>query len=88
MEPKGIIIEVTEIRGGGRCSYGLKVGDRFEAREEGADFCVWAHQALFPFITALKFGGTLPWEEDPDFAFACCPDPHNTVVFKLTRKAD
>lgn len=87
MEPKEVTIEVTEIRGNGRCSYGLKVGDCFEAREEGADFCVWAHQAIFPFITVLKFGGTLPWEENPDVAYACCPDSYNTVVFKLTRKA-
>jgi len=34
-----------------------------------------------------KLGGAPPREEDPDVAFACCPDPYNTVVFKLTRKA-
>lgn len=32
---------------------------------------------------ALKFGGTFPWEPEGNTTCVACPDPYNTVVFKL-----
>ena len=51
--------------------------------ETHCDFCSWAHNAIFPFIQALKYGGNFPWEKEKGTAMACCPDPYNTVVFKI-----
>ncbi len=78
-------ITVTEIRGRGSCPFGIKAGDSWAFEEEKAPFCAWAHTAIFPFLSAMKYGAAFPWEPDPKVAYACCPDPHNTVVFKVER---
>ena len=85
MNPHKIKITVDKIKGKGICSLGLKKGDKFWFREEGSDFCLWAQNAIFPFITALRYGGSFPWEKNKDVAYACCPDPYNSVVFKIER---
>ena len=67
-----------------------KVGDEFDTSqpEDRAKICRWAFNSLFPFLTVLEFGGTLPWEPDPDRAYVACPDPHNIVVFELRREGE
>jgi len=82
-----VIITVKEIQGRGICSYGIKPGDcwTITSEETPPKFCAWALQAIFPFLTVLRFGGEFPWEEDKDTAVVCCPDPHNPVVFELRR---
>jgi uncharacterized repeat protein (TIGR04076 family) len=87
-----ITVKVVEIRGTGKCSAGLKVGDTFEINESGQpvpiNFCGWAFTTLWPFITPLRYGGSLPWEKDPTKAYVSCPDPETTVVFEISRKED
>jgi uncharacterized repeat protein (TIGR04076 family) len=87
-----IKIKLVDIRGTGVCSQGLRVGDTFELNENGqpmpANFCAWAFMLLWPFITTLMYGGTLPWEKDPDKAYVSCPDPESTVIFEITRKEE
>jgi uncharacterized repeat protein (TIGR04076 family) len=87
-----IKIKVNEIRGTGKCPAGLKVGDTFEINENGQpvpiNFCGWAFVVLWPFITPLRYGGSLPWEKDPKKTFVSCPDPDNTVVFEITKEDD
>jgi uncharacterized repeat protein (TIGR04076 family) len=80
-----VVARITGIRGPegeGRCYYGHRVGEEFEIGEVCPKMCAWAFQSLFPFATALRFGGRLPWEE-PGTARVSCPDPDNTVVFEL-----
>ncbi len=87
-----IIIKVMEIRGSGKCSAGLKVGDKFEIDKNGqpvpANFCGWAFNTLWPFITSMRYGGILPWEKDPNKAYISCPDPDSTVIFEISRVED
>uniref|UniRef100_A0A7C4U465 TIGR04076 family protein n=1 Tax=Caldisericum exile TaxID=693075 RepID=A0A7C4U465_9BACT len=82
-----IKIKVVEVRG--ICTANLKVGDEFEIDSNGQpvpiNFCGWAFVTLWPFITPLRYGGTLPWERDPNKAYVSCPDPYNTVVFEICR---
>lgn len=80
-----VSIEIVEIHGSGRCSIGLDVGRTWlvESPSVPAGMCMWAWSALMPFLTPLRFGGALPWEDDPMTARVCCPDPENTVVFRL-----
>ncbi len=80
-----IKITVTEIRGRGTCDAGIKVGDSWLVDEFNAPFCAWAYNAIFPFVTGMMYGAKFPWEKDSKVAFACCPDPHNSVVFKIER---
>ncbi len=41
---------------------------------------------MFPMAAVLEFGGTFPWESDPDKAMVACPYPHRIVVFELRRE--
>ena len=71
----------------GTCAAGHKVGDEFVIGQKTPPaFCSWAFHTLFPFAQVLQFGGSLPWEDDPDRATVACPDPGNSVVFELRRK--
>ena len=70
----------------GICSLGHKVGDEFVIGDyTPAGMCSWAFYTLFPFATALQFGGSFPWESDPDKAVVACPDSANQTVFELRR---
>jgi uncharacterized repeat protein (TIGR04076 family) len=85
-----IIARVHELRqtpGKNPCRL-YKVGDEFDITkpEERGKICRWAFNSMYPFITALEFGGVLPWEPDKDRAYVACPDPHNVVVFELRRE--
>jgi uncharacterized repeat protein (TIGR04076 family) len=70
----------------GTCAVGHKVGDEFIIGEKTPPgLCVWAFYSLFPFASVLQFGGSFPWEENPDKITVACPDPGNPVVFELRR---
>ncbi len=69
----------------GTCSAGHRVGDEFVMGEKTPPgMCSWAFHTLFPFAEVLQFGGSFPWEDDPDKAVVSCPDPE-PVVFELRR---
>ncbi|OGN91777.1 MAG: hypothetical protein A2Z75_05590 [Chloroflexi bacterium RBG_13_50_10] len=79
-----VIIRVISQKGS--CSLGHKVGDEFRlADKTPPGMCPWAFYTLFPFVSALQFGGSFPWEKDKDKATIACPDPENPVVFELKR---
>jgi len=80
-----IIARVISQRG--TCEAGHKVGDEFFiGQSTPANMCSWAFCAVFPFAQVLQFGGSFPWEKDPDKATVACPDPDNPVVFELRRE--
>jgi len=71
----------------GTCEAGHKVGDEFVIGQTTPDnMCSWAFCAVFSFAQVLQFGGSFPWEADPDKATVACPDPANPVVFELRRE--
>jgi uncharacterized repeat protein (TIGR04076 family) len=70
----------------GTCEAGHRVGDEFVIGEKTPPgLCSWAFHTLFPFAEVLRFGGSFPWEEDPNKATVACPDPANPVIFELRR---
>jgi uncharacterized repeat protein (TIGR04076 family) len=79
-------VSVRVISQKGTCEAGHKVGDEFRVVDKTpAGICPWAFYSLFPFLSALAFGGSFPWEKDKDTATVACPDPTNPVVFELRR---
>jgi len=71
----------------GTCEAGHVVGDEFViGQETPPGICSWAFCALFPFAEVLQFGGSFPWEKDPNRATIACPDPENPVIFELRRE--
>jgi uncharacterized repeat protein (TIGR04076 family) len=70
----------------GTCAVGHKVGDEFVIGEKTPpNLCSWAFCTLFSFADVLQFGGSFPWEKDPNKITVACPDPANPVVFELRR---
>jgi uncharacterized repeat protein (TIGR04076 family) len=70
----------------GACEAGHAVGDEFVIGQKNSPgLCSWAFYTLFPFAEVLQFGGSFPWEKDPDKSVVACPDPANPVVFELSR---
>ena len=69
-----------------KCPAGHCVGDEFlVGRHTPAGMCLGAFNSLLPFITTLRFGGSFPWEDDPDGGTFCCPDPKVVNTFRLER---
>jgi uncharacterized repeat protein (TIGR04076 family) len=79
-----VVARIISIKG--KCSLGHRVGDEFEiGHVTPIGMCSWAFYTIFPCATVLQYGGSLPWESDPDKAVVACPDPANPVVFELRR---
>jgi len=83
--PNKIEITITKILEKGVCPLGHKVGDKFSWPGDTGKLCPHAFYVLYPAVDVLRFGGTYPWEDDPDTAHICCPDPNNPVVFEIKR---
>ena len=70
----------------GKCAAGHRVGQEFAMEEKTPPgLCSWAFYTLFPFAEVLQFGGSFPWEKDPNKTTVACPDPSNPVVFEVRR---
>jgi uncharacterized repeat protein (TIGR04076 family) len=70
----------------GRCPNGHKVGDRWlVGRRTPEGICLGAFNSLLPYITALRYGGNFPWEEEEGEGTFCCPDPRVVNTFRLER---
>ena len=70
----------------GTCEAGHKVGEEIViGQQTPSGMCSWAFYTLFPFAEVLQYGGSFPWEKDPDKTTVACPDPTNPVVFELRR---
>jgi uncharacterized repeat protein (TIGR04076 family) len=80
-----IIAKVVSQKGSSEA--GHKVGDEFviDPAYAPSGICPWALYTLFPFAETLQFGGTFPWEKDPDKTRVVYPGPDNPVVFELKR---
>lgn len=77
-------MEVAHIGGAGECPMGLEVGRTWDITDGSVPegMCGSAYHVLMPYLTTLRFGGDLPWEE-PGEARISCPDPANPVVFLM-----
>ncbi len=84
-KPKKMLIEVVKAKG--KCSYGYKVGDKWET--DGLKcipgFCGAAFHCAFPALFALNFGSKFFFMDNPDsIDTVTCPDGGN-IVFKVSR---
>lgn len=85
MTPSKVKIRITRILEKGECPLGHKAGEKFIYPEDRGKICASAMHSIFPAVRVLQFGGSFPWEDDPDHAVVCCPDAKNPVVFDLKR---
>ncbi len=89
--PSKVVLKVISQKG--VCEIGHHVGQEFDlsgdlhlsyTRKSGV-ICPALFYAIYPNLRVLRFGGSLPWEEDKDAARVACPDPLNPVVVELRR---
>lgn len=83
--PKKMAIEVVKVKG--KCSYGYKVGDKWETTGLKCipGFCGAAFHTAFPALFALNFGARFFFMADPNsIDTVTCPDGGN-IVFKVSR---
>ena len=79
-------IKVTVDSVAGKCPLGNKPGREIVIDQTTpAGICISAFNSLNPAIQVLKYGGSFPWEENPDVACICCPDHVNRTVYKIER---
>ena len=79
-----VVIKVISQKG--TCVQEHKVGDEWVIGTKTPEgICLSAFHALHPNARVLMFGGSFPWETDPDVSAVVCPDAKNPVVFELRR---
>ncbi len=80
-----VIGTITGIKG--ECSWGHKIGDKFELSGfSNAGLCGFFYHDIFPYIIMLQFGGSFPKEwGDPDVIELECMDRTNAVKIELRR---
>ncbi len=76
---KNIVIKVVSVKG--KCDYNHKKGQSYKHPFLG--LCPYAMHTLWPFITALRFAGKIPWQKNGKIKVSC-PNPHDLVVFELS----
>jgi uncharacterized repeat protein (TIGR04076 family) len=83
--PKKMVIEVVQAKG--KCTYGYKVGDKWETLGLKCipNFCGAAFHCAFPALFALNFGAKFFFMQNPEsIDTVTCPDAGN-IVFRVTR---
>ena len=89
--PSEVVMKIISVKG--TCEAKHQVGQEFDL---SGDFkvgmsgdpktiCTSLFYAIYPNYCVLRFGGSLPWEQDPDVAHVACPDADNPVVIQLKR---
>jgi uncharacterized repeat protein (TIGR04076 family) len=79
-------VKVKVISQKGTCGAGHRVGDEWTIGDKTpAGICMYAFNSLLADWKLLKFGGTIPWETNPDTTRVACIDAANPVVFELKR---
>ena len=83
--PEKMLIEVIKAKG--KCSFGYKVGDKWETTGLKCipGFCGAAFHTAFPALFALNFGAKFFFMKNPDSVdTVTCPDGGN-IIFKVSR---
>ncbi len=86
-------VSVKVISQKGVCMAGHKEGDEWlvRGREDGwksPPICIFALGSLMTSLQLLMYGGTFPWEPDPNVIVGACTDVNNPVLFELRRLSE
>ncbi len=79
-----VVVKVVSQKG--HCGAGHSVGNEWVIGTKTPEgICLSAFNTLFPSLRVMRFGGSFPWETNPDVTTVACSDAQNPVVFELTR---
>jgi len=87
MERKVYEVVIKLIGNQNPCHSGHQIGDEWVFNYmTPPGMCSLAYNALYPVALTLLFGGTFPWQDDPDVITVSCPDHEVNNVFELRRR--
>ena len=73
--------EVTVTSVDGTCPYGHKEGEVFRVTNCNNDgLCGALYRAVHSSAITLHYGGSIPWEKDPDIFYGLCPEQGRVQV--------
>lgn len=76
-------MRIVSIRG--KCPNGHRVGEEYVVgRKTPAGICLGSFGACLPYLSALRYGASFPFEKEKGTISVGCPDPENEVVWHLT----
>jgi len=90
MSPYRLIGKILKVNGD--CVAGHRVGEELDLTlyseemktahkaHRAPNMCSFLHDVLFPYIVALQFGGSFPWERNKNVFKAGCPDNYKVVI--------
>ena len=83
----GFRVEGEIIAVKGACSWGHKVGDKFDlSGHNTAGLCGFFYHDIFPYVIMLQFGGGFPRDwGDPEVVELDCMDRTNATRIRLRR---
>lgn len=92
LEAAKVVLKIVSVTG--KCEACHVAGQEFDLSDDisvgysgkPGVICQALFYSIYPNFRTLKFGGSLPWEADPDIIHVQCPDPVNPVVVQLIRK--
>ena len=86
MEAKLHRLSITVVGRGEKCTLNHKIGDEwiFTGKTPG-DICWMAFSNMIPSINVMMFGGSFPWQTDPDACTVSCPNQENLTTFEIRR---
>ena len=79
-----IKITIIDRLGPKGCHRGHKVSDSFDFDTERGKLCPMAMHVAFPYIDILRYGGSIPGQDEGTAVF-CCPDVETINVFKVEK---
>jgi uncharacterized repeat protein (TIGR04076 family) len=79
---KPLTAEIMSVKG--TCNAGHRAGESFAIScYDSGGLCGFFYHDLFPSLSVLQFGGTIPWVPTGELIVEC-PDRHNVVTIKIT----
>ena len=68
----------------GTCPNGHRIGQEWIVESHTPrGICLGSFGACLPYLTALRFGASFPWEDQKGAITIGCPDHINQVVWRL-----
>jgi len=87
MPPQEYEVVIKLISNNSPCHYGHKIGDEWVFNYvTPPGMCGLAFNALYPIALAMLYGGSFPWQQDPNVATISCPDVEVQNIFELRRR--
>lgn len=82
-----VTLTVVDRLGKHGCHHGHNIGDSFDFDTDRGKLCSMAMHVAFPYVDILRYGGSLPKDENGEMRFSC-PDADVLNIFRIDVEED